>query len=189
MSEIQSRTSKGIPGARNVHHIAYTVPNLDQAVDFFINVLGAELIYRTGPVEDPTGDWMTRQLNVHPRASTHIAMLRFGPVTNVELFEYTAPDQRKELPRNSDWGGHHLALHVEDVDAAVDYLRSVPGVRVLGEALTITEGPLAGDRWVYFVTPWGMQMEVLNMPEGMPYEKDTDARLFGPCDSWNDRRE
>jgi catechol 2,3-dioxygenase-like lactoylglutathione lyase family enzyme len=184
-----SRTSKGIPGALCVHHVAYTVPNLDQAVDFFVNVLGAELLYRIGPVEDRTGDWMTRQLNVDPRASTHIAMLRLGPVTNLELFEYTAPEQRRELPRNSDWGGHHLAIHVENVDAAVDYLRSVPGVKVLGEPQTITEGPIAGDRWVYFITPWGLQMEVLHMPRGMPYEKETEARLYGASQPWNSREE
>jgi catechol 2,3-dioxygenase-like lactoylglutathione lyase family enzyme len=177
--------SKGIPGARNVHHVAYTVPDLDQAVSFFVDVLGAELLYRIGPVEDREGDWMTRQLDVHPRASTHIAMLRLGPVTNLELFEYASPDQRQALPRNSDWGGHHLAIHVDDVDVAVAYLRSVPGVKVLGEPQTITDGPIARDRWVYFLTPWGMGMEVLNMPDGMPYEKDTNARLFGPCDAWS----
>ncbi|RBL80330.1 VOC family protein, partial [Streptomyces cavourensis] len=44
-----------IPGARAVHHIAYTVPDLDQAVDFFTEVIGAELAYRLGPVEDPEG--------------------------------------------------------------------------------------------------------------------------------------
>ena len=176
--------SRGIPGARNVHHVAYTVPDLDEAVAFFVGVLGAELLYRIGPVRDEAGDWMARQLNVHPRAATHIAMLRLGPVTNLELFEYAAPEQRQALPRNSDWGGHHLAIHVEDVDAAVEYLRSVPGVKVLGEPQTITDGPIAGDRWVYFLTPWGMQMEVLNMPEGMPYEQGTAARLFGPSESW-----
>jgi catechol 2,3-dioxygenase-like lactoylglutathione lyase family enzyme len=182
-----SNTPRGIPGARNVHHVAYTVPDLEQAVDFFVNFIGAELLYRIGPVKDDEGDWMTRKLAVHPRASTHIAMLRLGPVTNLELFEYTAPDQRQALPRNSDWGGHHLAIDVEDVDAAVEYLKSVPGVKVLGEPQTITEGPIAGDRWVYFVTPWGMQMEVLCMPKGMPYEQGTDARLFGPCEAWSRR--
>ncbi len=182
-----STPSKGIPGARNVHHVAYTVPNLEQAVDFFVNVIGAELLYKIGPVEDKSGDWMTRKLNVHPKASTHIAMLRLGPVTNLELFEYTSPDQRKEFPRNSDWGGHHLAIEVDDVDAAVAYLKTVPGVKVLGDPETITEGPIAGDRWVYFITPWGLQMEVLKMPKGMPFEKTTDARLFGPSPSWNSR--
>jgi mannose-6-phosphate isomerase-like protein (cupin superfamily) len=49
-----------------------------------------------------------------------------------------------------------------------------------GEHLT-KEGPVRlnpGD----LAYPWGMQMEVLHMPRGMPYEKDTDSRLFGPCD-------
>ena len=175
----------GIPGARGVHHVAYTVPNLAQAVEFFVKYLGAELLYQIGPVEDKTGDWMTRKLNVHPRASTHIAMLRLGPITNLELFEYTAPEQNHVLPRNSDWGGHHLAFYVDDVDAAVAYLKTVPGVRVLGEPETITEGPIAGDRWVYFIAPWGLQLEVLNMPKGMPYEKTTQARLFEPAAPWS----
>lgn len=177
----------GIPGASAVHHVAYTVPNLEQAVDFFVEVLGAELAYQLGPVEDRGGDWMSRKLNVHREASARIAMLRLGPVTNLELFEYTAPDQRRVLPRNSDWGGHHLAIHVEDVDVAVAYLREQPGVRVLGEPETITEGPIVGDRWVYFVTPWGMQLELINMPAGMPFEKHTSARLYRPAQPGRDQ--
>ncbi|CAL9343170.1 2-epi-5-epi-valiolone epimerase [Actinosynnema sp. ALI-1.44] len=176
-----------IPGARAVHHVAYTVPDLDQAVRFFVDVVGAELVYRLGPVEDPDGDWMTRKLGVDPKASTNIAMLRLGPVTNLELFEYTAPDQRRELPRNSDWGGHHLAIHVDDVDAAVAYLRDQPGVTVLGEPETIEDGPIAGDRWVYFTTPWGMQLELINLPPGAPFELETEARLYTPGVPWRNR--
>ncbi|MEU7527617.1 VOC family protein [Saccharothrix sp. NPDC042600] len=176
-----------IPGARAVHHVAYTVPDLDQAVRFFVDVVGAELVYRLGPVEDPDGDWMTRKLGVDPQASTNIAMLRLGPVTNLELFEYTAPDQRRELPRNSDWGGHHLAIHVDDVDAAVAYLRDQPGVTVLGEPETIEDGPIAGDRWVYFTTPWGMQLELINLPPGAPFELETEARLYTPGVPWRNR--
>jgi catechol 2,3-dioxygenase-like lactoylglutathione lyase family enzyme len=175
----------GIPGARSVHHVAYTVPDLDEAVAFFTDVIGAQLAYRLGPVEDKTGTWMKRQLNVDPDASANIAMLRLGPVTNLELFEYTAPDQNHMIPCNSDWGGHHLAIYVEDVDAAVAYLREQPGVVVLGEPQTIDDGPIAGDRWVYFTTPWGMQMEVLNMPAGMPYAQDTAVRLAPPSQRWD----
>ncbi len=175
----------GIPGAQAVHHVAYTVPDLEQAVRFFTDVLGARVVYRMGPVEDPDGDWMARKLGVHPKASTRIAMLRLGPVTNLELFEYTAPDQRQELPRNSDWGGHHLAIHVADVDAAVAYLERQPGVTVLGAPETIEDGPIAGDRWVYFTTPWGMQLELINLPPGLPFERDTDARLFAPDEPWH----
>jgi catechol 2,3-dioxygenase-like lactoylglutathione lyase family enzyme len=176
---------RGIPTVRNVDHVAYTVPDLDEAVEFFVDVLGADLLYRLDDVKDDDGDWMRRQLGVHPRAQAQIAMLRLGPVTNVELFQYEAPDQNDRLPRNSDHGGHHLAFYVDDVDAAAEYLRAQPGVTILGEPQTIHDGPIAGDRWVYFTTPWGMGMEVLNMPAGMPYECDTPARRFGPAeDSW-----
>ncbi|GGN92068.1 glyoxalase [Actinoplanes lobatus] len=178
--------AQGIPGAGYVHHVAYTVPDLDEAVRFFVDVIGARLLYRLGPVEDTTGDWMTRQLDVDAKASAHIAMLRLGPSTNLELFEYDAPGQNRRLPRNSDWGGHHLAIHVDDVDAAVEYLRAQPGVRILGEPQTITDGVIAGDRWVYFTTPWGLQMEVLNMPAGMPYEAQVPDRLAAVDATWND---
>jgi catechol 2,3-dioxygenase-like lactoylglutathione lyase family enzyme len=170
----------GIPGARAVHHVAYTVPDLNQAVRFFVDVIGAELAYTLGPIEDPDGDWMTRKLAVDARAVGQIAMLRLGPTLNLELFEYTAPDQNRSLPRNSDWGGHHLALHVDDVDKAVEYLRTVPGVTVLGDPETIVDGPIAGDRWVYFTTPWGMQLELINLPARLPFEATTPARLFRP---------
>ncbi|MFB6892769.1 VOC family protein [Kitasatospora sp. NPDC056327] len=179
----------GIPGARAVHHVAFTVPDLDQAVAFFTDVLGARLLYRLGPVAAPPGDadWMHRQLGVHREAVAHIAMLRLGPVTNLELFRYTAPDQRREQPANSDWGGHHLAIAVDDVDRAVRYLRRQPGVEVLGEPQTVAVGgPIDGDRWVYFRTPWGLQLEVLAMPPGMAYERSTPARLFTPTAPWDD---
>ncbi|WP_232778476.1 VOC family protein [Carbonactinospora thermoautotrophica] len=130
---------------------------------------------------------MARQLNVHPRACTRIAMLRLGPTTNVELFQYEAPDQNTRIPLNCDHGGHHLAFFVDDVDAAVEYLRRQQGVHVLGDPQHITEGPIAGDRWVYFLSPWGMQLEVLNMPPGMPYEKETEARRYGPEPRWTNR--
>ncbi|MER5866019.1 VOC family protein [Kitasatospora sp. NPDC002040] len=175
-----------IPGALAVHHVAYTVPDLDQAVAFFTDVIGAELLYRVGPVHDPDGDWMTRQLGVHHRAAAYVAMLRLGPVTNLELFQYSAPDQRRELPRNSDWGGHHLAIAVTDVDAAAAYLRAQPGVEVLGRPETVADGgPIDGDRWVYFRTPWGLQLELIDLPEGLPYEQLTDARLYRPVQPWS----
>lgn len=173
---------RGIPTATNVDHVAYTVPDLKQAVEFFVDVLGADLLYRLDSVKDDDGDWMRRQLAVHPRASAQIAMLRLGPVTNVELFQYDAPDQSPQAPKNSDHGGHHLAFYVEDIEAAAEYLRAQPGVTLLGDIQTIEDGPIAGDRWIYFLAPWGMQMEILNMPPGMPYERATSARRYGPSE-------
>ncbi|MFF5437707.1 VOC family protein [Streptomyces achromogenes] len=114
-----------------MHHVAYTVPDLDQAVTSSSTCSARNSPTASGPVEFPDGDWMERCLGVHRKAVMDLAMLRLGPVTNCELFQYSAPGQRREMPRNSDWGGHHLAFHVEDMDEAVAYLRAAaPGARV-----------------------------------------------------------
>ncbi|QGV82136.1 VOC family protein [Streptomyces ficellus] len=172
-----------VPGVTAVHHVAYTVPDLDEAIGFFTGVLGARLAYRTGPVADPGGRWMTRQLGVHADAVAHIAMLRLGPVTNVELFEYTAPDQRRVYPRNSDWGGHHLALWTDDFDASLRHLTAHDGVRALGEPQTVGDGPIAGTRFVYLATPPGLHLELVHAPGRLPYHDGTAVRLFTPTPS------
>jgi len=168
----------GIPSATHVDHIGLTVPDLDEAVAFFVDVLGCELAYELGPIERED-DFFERQLGVHPRASMRVATLRCGPVTNLEVFEYTAPDQKTKLPKNSDHGGHHLAFFVTDMKAAVAYLREQPGVTVLGDPQT-DSGLIEGNEWVYFLAPWGLQMEVRRWGRGQPYEKTTGVRMFGP---------
>ena len=56
------------------------------------------------------------------------------------------------------------------MDAAVGYLRR-RGVTVLGEP-TASKGPNLGQRWVYFLAPWGMQFELVSYPEGRAFERD-----------------
>jgi hypothetical protein len=51
----------------------------------------------------------------------------------------------------------------------VRYLRE-QGVRVLGEP-TASSGPSAGQRWVYFLAPWGMQWELVSYPGGKAFER------------------
>jgi catechol 2,3-dioxygenase-like lactoylglutathione lyase family enzyme len=50
--------------------------------------------------------------------------MRCGHGSNFEIFEYEAPDQRREMPKMSDWGGVHLAFYVDDMEAALAYSRT-----------------------------------------------------------------
>lgn len=176
---IQSGTTGGIPGMRGMQHIGITVPDLKAAVDFFVDVLGCEPYFKFGEFKFED-DWMTRHLNVHPRSTIRdFQMVRCGNGTNLEIFEYTAPDQNRRGPHNSDIGGHHLAFYVDDMDAAIAYLKA-NGVRVLDEPSTFTEGPAAGLTWVYFLAPWGLQLELVSFPKGMQYEKDYPRALWDP---------
>lgn len=173
--------SNGLPGLRGTDHIGFTVPDLEEAVDFFVNVIGCEAFYELGPFQFDD-DWMQAHLNVHPRTvMKKLRFLRCGNGSNFELFEYDAPDQNTNQPKNSDVGGHHLAFYVDDFDAALSFLKS-KGIRILGEPTVRTSGPSAGQTWVYFLSPWGMQLELLSYPGGKGYEKETSRRLWHPGD-------
>jgi catechol 2,3-dioxygenase-like lactoylglutathione lyase family enzyme len=171
--------SAGIPGMKGGQHLGITVPNMDEAVKFFVDVIGCEESIKLGAFKF-ADDWMNVHLNVDPRAEIkRFQMVRCGHGINLEVFEYGAPRQAKAPPKNSDVGGHHLAFYVDDMDKAVAYLKS-KGVRTLGAPSTFTEGPAAGLTWMYFLSPWGMQLEIVSTPKGMAYEKNAKRILWDP---------
>lgn len=172
---------QGLPGLRGTDHIGFTVPDVGEAERFFVDVIGCTKAYELGPFQCDD-EWMARQLNVDPRAvMKKLVFLRCGFGSNFEVFEYTAPDQRKVQPRNSDVGGHHLAFYVDDLDEAVRHLEA-HGVRILGGPVYRESGPSGGKTWVYFLTPWGMQCELVSYPGGKAYERTTSLRLWHPAD-------
>ena len=162
-----------VPGMRRVDHFGFTVPDLEQARDFLVDVLGCEYMYSLGPFRSD-GEWMAEHLGVHPRAvMEQLHFFRCGGQAIFEVFQYSAPDQRDSPPRNSDTGGHHIALYVDELDAALEYLTR-RGVTVLGEP-TASKGPSEGQRWVYFLAPWGMQFELVSYPHGKAFERQAAA--------------
>ena len=137
-----SPATNGLPGLRGTEHIGLTVPDLDAATAFFVDVLGAEALFEVGPFAS-SDDWMGKRLGVHPRATIRkLRMLRMANGPSLELFEYASPDHDPERPRNSDAGGHHLAYYVTDMAAAIAYLtRHV--VTIIGDPTTLTDGASA----------------------------------------------
>ena len=143
----------GLPGMRGHDHTGITVPDMKQAVDFFVDVLGCQKAMSFGPFSDSKGTFMKDALDVNPRAViTQITMIRCGYGSNIELFSYQSPDQQVVQPKNSDVGGYHIAFYVDDIKAADQYLRS-KGVWTLFGPIPITQGPAAGQAIVYFKAP------------------------------------
>ena len=158
------RETRALTGYAFVDHVGLSVPDLDAAVRFFTAVLGARELYRSSRRGE--GRFMTETFEASPDSSFTLAMLRLEPNLNLELFQWEAPDRRVEMPMASDVGGHHLCVYVDDVEGAYDRLRRYPGVRALGDLKTVRPGsPLSGTRWTYFVTPWGLQIEIVNRAE------------------------
>jgi catechol 2,3-dioxygenase-like lactoylglutathione lyase family enzyme len=178
MSRTEVATRDGL-GLRGVDHIGFTVPDLQEAHRFLVDVLGADHIYT---LDGKRGDdeWMRTHLGVHPR--TIIREIRFYRLEfgcNLEVFEYQAADGQAPQPRNSDIGGHHLALYVDDLDDAMATLRE-RGVQFMGEP-TLSAQAALGQRWVYFTSPWGMQFELVSFPAGKAYETGAEVKLWHPA--------
>lgn len=168
-----------LPGLRRVDHIGLTVPDLDEAHRFLVDILGCEYLYALGPyaARGDDRDWMARHLNVHPEAvMVENRWFRCGDRAVFEVFHYTSPDQRHVMPRNTDVGGHHVAFYVDDLDAAIAHLRA-NGVQVL-DGPTASSGPAEGNRWIYFLSPWGLQFELVSYPGGKAWDR---ARRAAPA--------
>jgi catechol 2,3-dioxygenase-like lactoylglutathione lyase family enzyme len=171
-----------VPGLRGVEHVAFTVPNVEEAVSFFVDVLGCEHFYDMGPFADPDGNWMADNLDVHPRASIpKFALLRCANGANFEIFQYESPDQVTHWPKMSDYGGVHIAFYVDDMDAALARLEE-HGVRVLGDGKKDGIGPESGPEstFAHFLTPWGQVLEFVSYPNGREHHKTSDRHLWRP---------
>src|SRR5438445_7024055 len=171
-------SADSIPGLRGHDHTGITVPDVKAATAFFTDVIGCSHAMSFGPFSDDKGTFMQDVVDVNPRAVIdEISMVRCGYGSNIELFQYESPDQAKTLPKNSDIGGHHIALYVDDIDKAAAYLKS-KNVRTLQGPIPIKEGPAAGQSILYFFAPWGLQMELISYPKGMAYEKNAKSLLW-----------
>ncbi len=171
-----------LPGLRGHDHTGITVPDMTQALDFFTNVLGCRAALTFGPFSDDKGTFMTDVLGVNEKAVIQqITMVRCGAGSNIELFKYTSPDQKDMTPKNSDIGGMHIALYVDDVAAAKAYLEA-KGVKTGKGPIPIGAGPAAGETILYFVAPWGLQFEAISYPKGLGYEKGASTVLWKPTE-------
>lgn len=165
----------GLPGLRGGEHLGLTVPDLDAAERFLVDVLGAQVVFDGGRTDDP--DVMTRVLGANPGDSMRYKFFRLGQGLNLEVFEYHTKD-RGQHPGNHQPGGHHLALYVDEIGPAVEHLRA-HGIPV-DDPEYIESGPAAGSHWVYFKAPWGLQMELVSYPNGKGYEAGASVRLWNP---------
>ncbi len=155
-----------LPGLEGLDHVGITIPNLDEAVAFYSELLGAAEIFRLGPFDarEIPGvegkDWSLAHVNVVDAKFT-IAMLETKNGSRLELFQYDRPDDRRLTPpRNCDLGGHHIAFKVTNLDAVLA-MKEKFNLTFMAGPIAITEGPAAGQRIIYVLDPWGNQLELV----------------------------
>ena len=163
-----------------MHHIGITVPNLNEAVAFFELVFDAVKVFSTGPF-DVDEYFMTHRLGTPAHTKIKdLVFLRCGDGTSLELFEYSGEDSGARPKRNSEIGGAHIAIEVEDTHATVERLKA-KGIEFLDGPNVVTQGPLAGLTWIYFYAPWGQSLEFVSFNK-LGYETETTNRIWSAKD-------
>lgn len=160
------------PGIVGIDHVGINVPDLDQAVAFFHDLFGFEPVTRIGPVKMDAA-WK-RANRIHDGADTvSLVMLRAGDGANIELFAYSPAAGSATQPHGDDIGATHIALYTSDIDGAKAFLES-KGI-AFRSSINAGAGDTEGERWVYFVTPWGAPFELTSYPNGKAYERRNPA--------------
>ena len=96
------------------NHTGITVSDVEMTLGFFRDVLGFE----TTEIVHQKGE-MVENLTGVPGAEVKLGYVDM-PNHRLELLEYITKDERKVSDlRNCDAGAFHLALEVDDIDAAV----------------------------------------------------------------------
>ncbi|MEH3143621.1 MAG: VOC family protein [Mycobacterium kyogaense] len=169
-----------ITARRAFDHVGLAVPDLDEAVAFFVDAFGFDVVITAGPYGDFGYVWPG---DTEPeRGTLRQANLVLGDSFNLELLEYT--DRTAEIPnkppRPADPGGWHLCLHVDDIHSASAELAARTDTEALSDIIREEGDPMDGLQWAYFRTTWGLVVELIHWQPGMPYEKHTHCRMAQP---------
>jgi catechol 2,3-dioxygenase-like lactoylglutathione lyase family enzyme len=140
----------------SVAHTGITVSSLEEALDFWVNVLGFHHLYTWNFENTP---FIEKIVGV-PGAAMSLAAVE-GHGHNIELLEYQAPADRKLIkPRPCDVGSVHIGLYVEDMDAALARVAEA-GWAPVAEPQTVEDGERKGARLIYVRGPDGVTIEFI----------------------------
>jgi catechol 2,3-dioxygenase-like lactoylglutathione lyase family enzyme len=155
-----------------VWHFSFTVSDLDEAVRFYVDVLGFHCVGR-----QEQANAYTRRLVGYPNASLRVAQLSVPgqqPTISghhLELVQYLEPVGERGSREICNPGAAHLALTVADLAAEHERLEA-RGVHFFSSPNAITAGVNRGGWTVYFHGPDDIVHELVQPPakrvEGIP---------------------
>lgn len=163
-----------------IDHIGLTVPDIESATQFFQEALAGEVIYDTFTKSEPKRDSpeVQKRLGIpSTMAQRAIRMIGFPNGPQIELFEYEGKDQ--SLPvTSSDLGWTHIAMYVEDIDAAVNAVEAAGGERFVDPQPLAGMEAGEGNQFCYTRTPWGSTLELISYPSPQPYLEETSRKKW-----------
>ncbi len=144
-----------------IDHMSYTVSNLERSLEFYVGLLGFEVLWQ----REITNQYF-RDIVAFPDCVVKAAHLRVpGSTHKLELFEYTTPRGTPADVRTNNPGSSHVSLYVDDLHAAYEEL-TAQGVRFRSPPIAIDAGANDGSYALYMLDPDGITVELFQPPTG-----------------------
>ena len=162
---------------KGLHHVGFTVGDLDASICFYHDVLGLPFVTEPSPWFDDPG--LGPAVGVPGAALRQVCLAAGGTI--VELLQYRSPPSGTAGPLvSNDLGASHIAFLVDDIHAKKAALEA-QGVSFFSEVNAIDEGVLAGWRWVYFADPDGYPLELVEVAYTRPEERREGIAEYLAC--------
>lgn len=133
-----------------LHHVAIGVPDLEAALEFYVEAFGCEQAFRsTFDGDRPDADAV---IGID-RVAASAAMLKLGNA-NVELWEYRTPEPEDLRSPANGLGYPHIAISVTDIEDEAE--------RLLGLGMTFVGPPvdMGHQKAIYGRDPFGNLIEL-----------------------------
>ena len=140
-------------------HGGITVKDMDTSLKFYRDGLQLEVEFDI----INTADYL-RTVVAMPFTEMRIVYLRIPNSGFVELLEYRGVERHSASARPSDFGGGHLCLYVDDLDALVTRMHGLGYSSRSATAIDIVAGPNIGAKVVYLIAPDGYFVELFQKP-------------------------
>ena len=148
-----------------IDHVGLTVADLDRAVEFWCGRLGLRLVNRV----TETGPDIAALIG-EDSVELEIADLDAGDGRIIELIRYIRPAGRPIRARSSDPGSSHIALRVDDLDAALERIQGSQARQISRHPVLLHDpgGAWDGVACCYIADPDGNILELVQRPGTEP---------------------
>jgi catechol 2,3-dioxygenase-like lactoylglutathione lyase family enzyme len=182
-SKKENKTETKKHEVRGIDHIGLTVPDIDEATEFFKKVFNAKVCYDvlTPDMPPQRGKSAKRNVNLPEGASIdHIRLLRIKNTPSIELFHINSKKQAI-IDTIVNFGLTHLAFYTDNIQlTAKKFLEA-------GGTLCSDPHPLPSEieggemnYWVYGQAPWGSLIELISYSSGINYPENIEAERWTP---------
>jgi catechol 2,3-dioxygenase-like lactoylglutathione lyase family enzyme len=152
-----------------IDHVALTVPDLEEATEFFTRAFGARIVLDGLDPEGP--GWGGEEVETRFGTPTGAVirarrLMSLAGGVNLELFCFEGIEQRRAA-RTVDFGLQHIALRVEDLQQAAKAVLEAGG-RLYAESgyeQAVLAGRAPRQGWLYCEAPWGTVIELVTFKE------------------------